>query len=220
MFSQIYTYSNESSLVLGNYEFIENCLNLNNKRPMEFGQAEDLTTRGGSSKKMREWNVNNSQQHDRMVMPLQHGKCEKRNERERNRVRLMNQEFETLADLVFRANFKSEVDQFDEENKENLAPPPPPPRRKRQYSKLNILKISIRYIQYLQDLLLSSESESEVEEEENNSMNYLQMSFLTGEMDSTFSSPSSSFATTTSTMSTSTSQFEPEFDFNDSLLFI
>jgi hypothetical protein len=79
-------------------------------------------------------------------------RIEKRNQRERNRIKSMNQEFEKLADLLSNADFFQECDQtYGQENQirnNNCVK-----RKKRQFSKLNILKSSIQYIQYLQNIL-------------------------------------------------------------------
>jgi hypothetical protein len=200
MYSQSFCYSNES---LFDYEFIEDCLNMNRKRPMSMSQNFNQQNHQTAPKKMREWELNSFSPNQSLL----NSKCEKRNERERNRVRLINQEFENLADLIFKSNFRPSV-RSDE--KENVAP------KKRQYSKLNILKISMSYIQYLQELLAESEvpSENLKAEDDQDSMDYLQISFLTSDLDSAISSSSSL------EQSSSSSQLEHHYDFDDSFLFV
>lgn len=70
-------------------------------------------------------------------------KIEKRNARERNRVRVVNDEFERLRRVVLGADYcrRRVTDSRDESN----------PGRK--LSKLKILRLSIEYIQFLSSLL-------------------------------------------------------------------
>jgi hypothetical protein len=223
-------FSNESQSMQSNYQFIESCLNLNQKRPIDSPSTAQL-----SNKKMREWDLNAPQ------LAVLDSKCDKRNERERNRVRLINKEFESLADLVFNSNFKpvtAPIRSSEKENNETC-------RKKRQYSKLNILKISIAYIQYLQELL---ESQDEFKTEVcfvfliillkhfkilfinkieffnfkfDDSMDYLQMSFLASDLDSAIGSASSSFTNNESNHLHFSLPVDPEFvDLNDSFLYI
>ena len=131
------------------YEMIENCLSIDNPSSSQTLIKLDTPRR---SKRFRD---------ALSTLPVQANyqqKVSRRNERERNRVQLINKEFEKLADLVYNINL-TEVStrNLALNDKENVRQQQSDAKRRRQFSKLNTLRNAIGYIKNLQCELLNSD---------------------------------------------------------------
>lgn len=124
---------------LSDLELIDNLLS----NPNSTNKKRNLSTAIETSNKrvcLGEINLLNKQN------SKQNERIEKRNARERNRVKLVNEEFEKLSSLIKASNYFSLEDLNDSMNGKRL-------------SKLKILKSAIEYISYLSGLINESDCE-------------------------------------------------------------
>jgi hypothetical protein len=127
-------------------------------------------------------------------------RMEKRNERERKRVKLVNKEFDNLRELISNSEFfKSKLEtniffdfsnlnridmennliyaDLNESNKENINPMRDSDSNfsHKKLSKLKTLKLAIEYINYLSDILINDQSSSESKRDHKNNESTLKI---------------------------------------------
>jgi hypothetical protein len=156
----------EFSYVLNNnYEMIESCLNISNNQQFETNKP---TTTGQN--RLKERSLNGKWRKGTQEWEML--KLEKRNARERNRVRQVNKEFDRLRQVLVRSDFLHQLEESESENnrtrsdsslcldflmdKENCEDEYKKTGRCKKLSKLRILKLAIDYIEHLAGLLQHS----------------------------------------------------------------